>query len=145
MNKAIRGIPTDADVRRLLDISSSSSDRRAIAAVILILSQGLSLTRLNRLSWANWDLAGRTLIIPSRGGRHAVISLTPLMTRVLASIPRGGKALIFAPLSPSSPTLAILFTQVLARASLTAFTAADFVSWSTLQSPATRLSTATAY
>ena len=145
MNVHQQGLPTDADVRRLLDISSRSNDRRAIAAVILILSQGLSLGRLDKVTWANWDVAGRTLILTSRGGRFVVIPLTDLITRVLAAIPRTRKTLVFAPPTTSSPTLGVLFTQLLARAGLSSYTAADFVRWSELQSPATRLSTATAY
>jgi hypothetical protein len=144
MELSNHAIPTNDDVRRLIESSSRSTDRRALAAVILVLWQGFSVSRLDKLCWANWDAEGRTLIIPSRSGRHLVIPLTVLVNRILASIPRTGKTLIFAPPTPLSPMLSVLLTQILARADLSSFTPADFVRWSELQLPTTRLSTATA-
>jgi hypothetical protein len=56
------GVPTDADVHKLLHASGMSKDPRSFVAVALLLSEMLPVGRLNRLEWANWDRSGKTLI-----------------------------------------------------------------------------------
>lgn len=135
--------PTDADVRRLLHAAAMSGDARSFAAVALLLSEMLPLGRLDRLEWANWDRAGKTLIIRTGRGGYRAVPLTALVSRQLALIRSTGDPYIFAPTTPAEPKLRILFQQLLANANLSGFKPADFIGWAARQSAATRLSTAT--
>jgi hypothetical protein len=144
MNRDLCTKPTDADVRRLLHAAGMSRDPRSFVAVALLLSEMLPVGRMNLLKWENWDRVGRTLIVCAGHGRYRAISLTNLVARQLALIPRLGDPLIFAPATQAAPKLAILFQQILANANLSAYKPADFIGWSERQSAATRHSTATA-
>jgi hypothetical protein len=115
-----------------------------MVTVVLLLWLGLSIGRQHRLCWSHWNRANRTLSISDGESGRRIVPLTSLMIRLLSRIPRSKNLFIFARQSPTSSTAAVLFSQLLAETNLSRFTAADFISWSDRQSPATRLSTASA-
>lgn len=135
---------TDDAVRRLLHYAGGSRDPRAILIVVLLLWLRLSIGHQYRLTWSHWDQANKTLSISNGKIERSAVHLTPLAARLLGRVHRTRNLFIFARPSPSSPTITFLFAQLLAQANLSDYTAADFITWSDRQTPATRLSTASA-
>jgi hypothetical protein len=136
-------LPSDDEVRRLINEAIRSPDPRSLPAVGLLISQGLSIRRLDRLRWANWDPVGRTIIIARGAAPEKVISLTDFLQLRLNAIPRRDSPFIFAPLDLYSPSLAVLFVQLWNRVGLGKYIVADFLAWSEAQTPAVRISTVT--
>jgi hypothetical protein len=136
-------LPSDDDIRRLINEAIRSPDPRSLPAVGLLISQGLSIRRLDRLRWANWDRIGRTIIIARGASPEKTICLTNLLQLRLAAIPRKNSPFIFAPLDLYSPSLAVLFVQLCNRIRLGKYIVADFLAWSEAQTPAVRISTVT--
>lgn len=132
---------TDMQVKNLLFHAGRSQDPRTFPSLGLLLSNTMSLGRISRLRWANWDAEGNSLIV-ARGQRpQAVIIVTQLLNRRIGMIPRTGSPFIFSPLAPTSPSLEVLIRQLLIRASMGASTVESFLGWSAAQSAAVRFST----
>ena len=133
--------PTDDEVRKLLSGARFTPDPRALAAVTLLLSLGVSLNVVRQLRWHCLDVKSQTL--RTRVGTNPV-TITKLLTHQLLSIPRSGwSGRIFAKYKPQSPSIDLLLQRTLISSGLSMYRWSDFVRWSTLQTAAVRLSVAT--
>jgi integrase len=144
MESTLGPIPIDNDVRRLLSGARSTPDPRAIAAVTMMLSSGLSLNVVRQLRWNCLDIKSQTLRTRSCKIGTEVVTITKLLVRQLLAIPRSGQTgRIFAKHSPESPSIDLLLRRTLISSGLSMYGWIDFVRWSRVQTPATRLSVAT--
>ena len=136
-------IPANEQIKRLLVEAAAYDDHRALPAVCLLLSNALSVERLTRLEWANWDRSGKRLVIPRGRSPIVNIAVSVLMESLLNAIPQHGSRQIFGSTNLAAPSLRVLFTHILIRSGLESYVVADLLAWSEIQTPAVRLSTAT--
>jgi integrase len=137
-------IPTDDDVRRLLSGARFTPDPRALAAVTLLLSLGLSLGVVRQLRWHCLDIKSQTLRTRSSRVGTNPVTITKLLIRQLLAIPHSNSSdRIFGKYRTESPSIDLLLRRTLISSGLSMYRWSDFVRWSGLQTAAIRLSVAT--
>ena len=137
-----RPLPSDSDIRWLLEIARRSSDPRASAAITLMLAFSLSLSQLRRTHWN--DLNFRNLRAIVRTKELHEIKLTEFCVRLFLSIRQfSTNPYPFGRLNPGSPSLNTLVRTVLHNAGLQRFSHGDLTEWSRQQNPLIRQSIAT--
>lgn len=144
MEYALGRIPTDNDVRRLLSGARYTPDPRALAAVTLTLSLGLSLALIRQLRWSSLNLPSLTLQTRSSRVGTRPLSITKLLIHQLLAIPRlNSSGRIFGKYRTQSPSIDLLLSKTIASSGLSMYRWDDFIRWSNQQTPAIRLAVAT--
>ncbi|MFB3813092.1 MAG: hypothetical protein ACE14L_03195 [Terriglobales bacterium] len=136
-------VPTDETIKRVLEKSRAMRDKRATAAVSLVLHLSLAPCRLERLRWTDLNPETATIAFRGRDGSQ-VRPITPLIVQQLLELKRTSRTpLIFGKPDREAPSLSALVTAVLAQAGAPHWRPSDLVRWSRLQTAQVRRALAT--